>query len=231
MGNYFSYMRISTKEERARQKYTRQEKALETYAKNNHIKYFRQFREDVSGKSFLNRAEWQELEEGLHPGDTIVFKDICRFSREVDNGFQKYVELMDKGINLIFLDNPTLNTDYMKNLLHIADQQDRIARESTQFISRILLIAELDRAERERLNIVRRTKDGMAARKQAAEERGEHWQTGPKRGTTYKLTDELRSDILLLLADRNMKMVDVMRRHHISRNTLKKYMEQVKDTL
>ncbi len=231
MGNYYSYMRISTKEERAKQKYTRQEKALETYAKNNNIEYVLQFREDVSGKSFLNRDEWQRLEKIVQPGDTIVFKDICRFSREADNGFQKYTELMDKGINLVFLDNPTLNTDYMKNLLHIADQQDRIARESTRFISRILLIAELDRAERERLNISTRTKDGMAARKQAAEERGEHWQTGPKRGTTYKMSDELRADIVLLLADRNMKMVDVMRKHHISRNTLKKYMEQVKDTL
>ena len=73
MGNYYSYMRISTKEERAKQKYTRQEKALETYAKNNNIEYVLQFREDVSGKSFLNRDESQRLEKIVQPGDTIVF--------------------------------------------------------------------------------------------------------------------------------------------------------------
>ena len=35
MGNYFSYMRISTKEERGMQKFNRQAAALEKYAQDN----------------------------------------------------------------------------------------------------------------------------------------------------------------------------------------------------
>lgn len=222
MGNYYGYMRISTKEERAKQKYARQEKSLETYAKNNNIDYVLLFREDISGKSFSDRAEWQRVEKIVKKGDTVVFKDICRFSREAENGFRKYCELMDKGINLVFIDNPTLNTDYIKNLFRIADEQDRIARESTRFIGRILLIAELERAERERLYISQRTKDGMAASPNKA---------GRKPGHLDKMTPELKADIVRLLADRNLKMVDVMRKHKITRNTLKKYMDHVKNSM
>lgn len=59
---YFSYMRISTKEERQKQKYARQQKALEQYARENNIIYSVSYMEDESGKSFENRKEWQKLE-------------------------------------------------------------------------------------------------------------------------------------------------------------------------
>ena len=78
MGNYFSYMRISTKEERGKQKYTRQENSLERYARNKGIDYVIQFREDASEKSFINRSEWNRLEKIIQSGDTIVFKDITQ---------------------------------------------------------------------------------------------------------------------------------------------------------
>ena len=58
MKNSFAYMRISTREERGLQKYSRQESALEKYARDNEIEYLLMFREDVSGKSFINRKEW-----------------------------------------------------------------------------------------------------------------------------------------------------------------------------
>ena len=37
MGNYYSYMRISTKENNDKQSFNRQEKSLKTYAKDNNI--------------------------------------------------------------------------------------------------------------------------------------------------------------------------------------------------
>ena len=57
---YLSYMRISTKKERQKQKYNRQEKALSQYAKENDIVFAVEYREDESGKSFDNRKEWQK---------------------------------------------------------------------------------------------------------------------------------------------------------------------------
>ena len=89
MDNFFKYMRISTKEERGLQKYNRQEAALNKYAADNGIEYVAEFHEDESGKSFENRKEWKRLERLAQPGDTIVFKDISRFTREVNNGYSK----------------------------------------------------------------------------------------------------------------------------------------------
>ena len=65
MCNIYSYMRISTKEERGKQRFSRQEAALEKYAKDNGIEYLLEFREDESGKSFTNRKQWNKLEQLL----------------------------------------------------------------------------------------------------------------------------------------------------------------------
>ena len=45
MSNYFAYMRISTKEERGKQKYTRQENSLQRYARTKNIDYVFEFKE------------------------------------------------------------------------------------------------------------------------------------------------------------------------------------------
>ncbi len=222
MANYYGYMRISTKEERAKQKYNRQEKALARYAEDNKIEYVFLFKEDVSGKSFKNRAEWQRLEKIVQPGDTVVFKDISRFTREAEAGYIKYMELMNKGVNLIFIDNPTISTDYIRELLHIAERQDLVAKTSLESTVKLLLIVELNRAEQERLTISKRTKDGMAASPNKA---------GRKPGQLDKLTEELQADILLYLADRSIKASSLMKKHNISRNTFKKYVQYVKENM
>lgn len=220
MANYFSYKRISTKEERGLQKYNRQEKALQNYAIENNIEYVAEFQEDESGKNFEDRKEWQKLEKLLQKGDTVVFKDICRFTRETENGYKKYMELMTKGINLVFLDNKTISTDYIKQLLNVAEQQNLIAKISLENTIKLLLYVELDRAEQERLILIERIKNGIAAsgKKQ-----------GRKQGVPIKLTEELTTDIKEYLKDRTITMADLMRKHKISRNTIMKYINIVKE--
>ena len=230
MCKVYAYLRISTAEERGRQRFIRQEQAIARWCKETHteISERRTYRDDASAKTF-DRPAWKELESDVQPGDVIVFKSIDRFTREADAGLDKYMKLMNEGVELVFLDNPTLSTGYMKNLLHIAEtQEDRIARESMTFIARILLIAELDRAQKERERISKRTIEGMAARKEEAEKRGEHWSAGRKMGQLDKMTPELESDIRAFLSDRSIKQIDLMNKHNISRNTLKKYIEIVR---
>ena len=216
MGNYFSYMRISTKEERGKQKYTRQENSLERYARNQGIDYVIQFREDASGKSFINRSEWNRLEKIIQSGDTIVFKDITRFTREAENGYAKYMELMSKGINLVFLDNPTLSTDYIKSLIVAAKNMNFLEKTINE-----MLVKVLTRSEQERLTISQRTRDGMAASPNKA---------GRKLGQLDKMSDALKADIEVYLSDRSIKQVDLMNKYKISRNTLKKYISLLADT-
>ena len=221
MSNYFAYMRISTKEERGKQKYTRQENSLQRYARTKNIDYVFEFKEDASGKSFTNRSEWNRLEKIIQPNDTIVFKDITRFTRESENGYIKYMELMAKGINLIFLDNPTLSTDYIKELISTAKNMNFLEKTINEMLVKVLLAAELTRAEQERLTISQRTKDGMAASPNKA---------GRKVGQLDKMTEALENDIRRYLTDRSIKQVDLMNKYKISRNTLKKYISLLADS-
>lgn len=220
MDNFFSYKRISTKEERGLQKYNRQEAALKKYAAENGIEFVAEFQEDESGKSFDNRKEWKRLEKLVQPGDTIVFKDISRFTREANNGYNKYMELLERGVELVFIDNPTISTEYIKQLLNIAEQQNIVARTSLESTVKLLIIVELDRVEQERLILINRIKCGISASEK---------QQGRKPGQLDKMTAELEADIKAFLGDRSIKQVDLMEKHKISRNTLKKYIELVKE--
>jgi DNA invertase Pin-like site-specific DNA recombinase len=214
MSNVFGYERISTKEEQGKQKFNRQDKALKKYADENNIEYTVVFKEDESGKNFTDRKQWNKLEKLLQKGDTVVFKDISRFTREAENGYNKYMELMNKGIELIFLDNQTISTEYIKQLLNVAEQQNLVARTSLESTVKLLLIVELDRAEQERLILINRIKNGIAASNK---------KQGRKTGSLIYLSDDLKTDINKYLQDRSIKQVDLMKKHNISRNTLKKY--------
>lgn len=226
MSKVVAYMRISTKEERGKQKFTRQEQAIERWQRENRteITERRIYKDDASGKSF-NRKSWKELENDINTGDTIVFKDLCRFTRERDNGYKKYIELLNKGINLIFLDNPTLNTDYINSMQHTANKMKEnniIGGMTLEFVIKLLLVTELDRAEQERIITSKRIADGI---------KSSNKKSGRPVGKIDKMSKELESDIKKLINDRSIKYVDLMRKHNISRNTLKKYEAIVRESL
>ncbi len=220
MPNTYDYMRISTEEERGLQKFSRQEKALHKYANEHNIEFLLEFKEDKSGKNFEDRKEWQKLESILQPGDTVIFKDVSRFTREAERGYSKYMELLNKGIELIFLDNQSISTPYIKQLLNVAKKQNLIAKTSLESTVKLLLLVELDRAEQERLTTSKRIKDGIAASAK---------KSGRPAGKLDKMTDELYHDIHNYLSDRSVKQSDLMRKHGLSRNTLKKYIALVAD--
>lgn len=219
MNNYYSYMRISTSEERSLQKFSRQEKSIDKYCKDNNIEILLSFKDDCSGKDF-NRPQWQKLEKLLQKGDTIILKDISRFIRNTEEGYKKYMELLDKGINIIFLDNPTVSTDYIKNMMKVAEDMETVVKTTLEFTVKLLITVELDRVEKERTTFIKRIRDGI----QASDKK-----SGRKEGQLDKMTDELKEDIIKFMNDRSIKQVDLMRKHDISRNTLKKYIKIVSE--
>ncbi|HII4486073.1 recombinase family protein (plasmid) [Clostridium perfringens] len=223
MSNTYFYMRISTKESTDKQSFNRQEKSLRVYADKNNIKFTERYiyRDDITGSTF-NRIGWQELEDNLKNGDTIVFKEISRFTRQAEEGYKKYMELMKKGVNLVFLDNPTVGTDYIKNLTKVAEEQDLITKTALESTIKLLLIVELDRVQKEREIIVKRIKQGIQASNKVS---------GRSEGQLDKMTDELKGDIKEYLGNRSIKQVDLMKKHNISRNTLKKYIKIIESSL
>jgi len=210
MGNFYSYMKISTDTEK--QNFNRQKKSLSRYAKDHDIEYLVDFSEEKSAKNFTERVQFQKLDKILQKDDTVVFKDISSFTRESENGYKKYMEWLERGINIIFIDNPTVSSEYIKQMMDVAQAQDLVTRTAMEGVIKLLLIVELDRAEQQRLYISKAIKDGIAASNK---------RSGRKQGQLDKLSPELRDDIKKYLHDRSIRQVDLMKKHNISRNTLK----------
>lgn len=71
------------------------------------------------------------------------------------------MELLNRGIELIFLDNPTLNTEYIKSMQNSAEKMKReniVGGMTLEFVIRLLLVTELDKAEKERETTVKELK-------------------------------------------------------------------------
>lgn len=220
MGNYYSYKRIST--DLKHQNFNRQIKALDKYAADNKIEYLVEFTEEKSGKNFSERPEFNKLDKLLQATDTAVFKDISRFTRDddVELAYQKYMEWLQRDINIVFLDNPTLNTDYIKDMMQVAKTQDVVTKVAMESIIKLLIIVEFDRAKKQREYISKAIADGIAASEK---------KSGRKTGQLDKMNDVLKSDIELYLGDRNVTQIEIMKKHDISRNTLKKYINYLQN--
>lgn len=216
MGNYYSYKRISTDQER--QNFNRQIKSLERYASDHNIEYLIDFTEEKSAKKFSDRPQFKKLDKILQSGDTVVFKDLSRFTREAENGYKKYMEWLDRDINIVFIDNPTVSSDYIRQMMTTAENQDIVTKTAMEGIIKLLLIVELDRAEQQRRYISQAITDGIKASSK---------KSGRKEGSMDKFTDELKADINLYLGNRSITQVELMKKHNISRNTLKKYINFV----
>lgn len=65
----------------------------------------------------LDRPGWSKLRKQIQPGDTIVFDQVSRMSRDAEEGFQVYEELYNMGVNLVFLKEPHINTETYKKAL------------------------------------------------------------------------------------------------------------------
>lgn len=210
MGNYYSYKRISTDTDR--QNFNRQIKSLNRYAAEHNIEYLLEFTEEKSAKSFDDRPQFKKLDKLLRAGDTVVFKDLSRFTREAENGYKKYMEWLERDITIIFIDNPTISSDYIKRMTSIAQEQYIVTITAMESVIKLLLIVELDRAEQQRRYISKAITDGIAASNK---------KSGRKAGQLDKMTDDLRKDIMLYLNDRHITQIELMKKHNISRNTLK----------
>lgn len=70
--------------------------------------------QDACTGTRLDRPGWLRLYKQLHEGDTVVFDQVSRMSRDAEEGFRVYEELYNKGVNLIFIKEPHINTDTYK---------------------------------------------------------------------------------------------------------------------
>ena len=132
----YAYCRVSTKH----QKITRQVTNIkELYPEAIFVKEF------YTGTT-QNRPLWDKLMKQLEKDDTIIFDSVSRMSRNAEEGFKDYKTLYDRGIHLIFLNEPLINTSVFdsskNNLLEISVQTGNVAIDG-YFKGNITLINEL----------------------------------------------------------------------------------------
>ena len=70
------------------------------------------------------------------------------------------------------------------------------------------------------MSIIRRKKEGLKASEKKA---------GRPFGGVYKLSPSVENDILKYLTDRSITQASISKKHGLGRNTVKKYIEIVKD--
>lgn len=73
--------------------------------------------QEVFTRTRMERKEWMKLYAKIKSGDTIVFDSVSRMSGNADDGFSAYEELFNRGVVLIFLKEPHINTDTYKKAL------------------------------------------------------------------------------------------------------------------
>lgn len=65
----------------------------------------------------MDRPGINKLLKNVQPGQTIVFDEVSRMSRNAEEGFKLYEELYNKGVNLVFVKEPHINTETYKKAL------------------------------------------------------------------------------------------------------------------
>ena len=78
-----------------------------------------------------DRPNWNKLISQIKTADTIVFDSVSRMSRNAEEGFKDYKMLYKLGVNLIFLNEPLINTSVFdstkNNLLNINIETGNVA--------------------------------------------------------------------------------------------------------
>lgn len=170
----FGYCRIST----SKQKLDRQIRNIRKDYPDADMRV-----EVFSGRK-SNRPLWKALINEVVDGDTIVFDSVSRMSRDAADGFKTYMELYNRGVNLVFLKEPAINTDAYKSILgnvklsfevNTSDEDtdalingimDNVAVYITKIAEKQIMLA-FEGSEKEVSDLRQRTKEGMreAARK------------------------------------------------------------------
>lgn len=118
----FGYCRVSTNQ----QKIARQVKNIGRNFPDAKI-----YKDYYTGKTTI-RPEFEKMLRLVKQGDTIVFDEVSRMSRNAKEGFSLYKELYGKGINLVFLKEPHINTDSYKNAMKVSIPQIEIGDKASQ---------------------------------------------------------------------------------------------------
>ena len=156
-------------------------------------------------------------------------------SRNAESGFQVYQELYDKGVELVFLKEPHINTATYKkalsnNIEMTGTKTDIILKAINEYLMELAkeqIYLAFEQSEKEVSDLHQRTKEGI----ETARRNGK--QIGRQNGAsiTTKKSVKAKRDILKYSKDFNgtLSDVDCIRLIGIARNTYYKYKAELRE--
>lgn len=117
------------------------------------------------------RPEWQKVLRQVRAGkaNRLIFDSVSRMSRNAEEGLKQYEELMNEGVELVFLKEPQINTEVYRRA-----REESIPATGTmidpiiegvniflQNLRREQIRAAFDQAEKEVLDNRQRTREGI----------------------------------------------------------------------
>lgn len=182
----------------------------------------------------IDRKEWNKLFKKVKEGDTIIFDSVSRMSRNAEEGFTAYEELYNRGINLVFLKEPYINTDTFKNAMKQAipmtgTSVDFILDGINKYLLAIAkeqIILAFGQAEKEVADLHQRTKEGI----ETARLNGK--QIGLKEGTKLTTKKSIAAKDIIKKHSKDfcgtLADTEVMKLTGLARNTYYKYKRELK---
>lgn len=222
----YGYCRVSTK----KQNITRQIENIKAEYPTAIIT-----QEKYSGKKTAEeRKKFNRLLKKVQTGDTIVFDSVSRMSRKAEDGIKIYMELYEKGVDLVFLKEPYINTATYKAELssckieRTGDDVDILLNAVEEYLKRIAkrqIMQAFEQAEKEVDDLRERTKEGLRVAKSRGKKlgvhKGETFETKKSKIAKQKIEKRSRD----FFGDLND--TECMKLCGISRNTFYKYKREL----
>lgn len=234
----YGYCRISTN----KQNIERQERnILEVYPKAHIVK------ETYTGTKTVGRKDWNRLykavcKEAENNNVRITFDSVSRFSRNSDEGCELYEDLFNRGVTLVFLKEPHINTDVYRQALQnqIEIKLDTGNKATDEFVNSIIdalnkytidlakaqIRIAFEQAEKEVMDLHQRTSEGIKTAKLNGK------QIGRIKGQKYTTKKEIEAKAIIMKNSKDFNGTntdsEVMKIAGISRNSYYKYKAELK---
>lgn len=195
------------------------------------------FSEQYTGTK-QERPEWKKLLRIVRPGDTIIFDEVSRMSRNAKEGFQEYTELFNNDVELIFIKEPHINTTVYKKALEtklegvgdeIADTLIVAVNKVLQIVQRQQIEAAFDSAQKEVDFLHVRISEGMKRAQAAGKE------VGRKEGIKIETAKAKEKKEVIIKHSKtfggSLDDRECMKLTGLSRNTYYKYKRELRETI
>jgi len=192
--------------------------------------------EEVFTRTSLNRKEWQKLFGRAVAGDTIIFDSVSRMSGNATDGFAAYEELYNRGVNLVFLKEPHINTDTYKKALEnnvqlTGGSVDYILEGVNKYLMALAkeqIRLAFEQSEKEVEDLHQRTREGI----ETARLNGK--QIGQKPGAKLTTKKSIAAKEVIKKHSKDfygtLTDTEVMQLTRLSRNTYYKYKRELRET-